>query len=132
MVSDQNRTRTRVDTWHDMGHTSNLGLSWDKRGMRAKKSPFPGFDREREGRRGKEESQASSHDLWSSTGRFSSGQEQIFIASTRGTHGYLKKGIFPKIQEGRFWEIEVVGFRRLPRGKGFFLPWLTFHLRPGK
>ena len=39
-----------------------------------------------------------------------------------------------KIQEGRFREIEVVGFGWLPpvyhahRGKGFFLAWLTFHL----
>ena len=46
-----------MDTWHDMGHTSNLSLSLDKKGMRAKKSPFLGLDHEREGRRGKEESQ---------------------------------------------------------------------------
>ena len=28
--------------------------------------------------------------------------------------GYLERRISPKIQEGRFREIEVVGFRRLP------------------
>ena len=98
---------------NDVGHTSNLSLSWDKRGMRAKKSPFPGFDCERERERGEEESQASSHNIRSSMGWFSSGQEQNFIASTRGTRGYLKRGISPKIQEGRFREIKVVGLRRL-------------------
>ena len=113
MASGQNRTQTRVDTCYDMGHASNLSLSWDKRGMRAKKSPFPGFNHERERRRGKEESQDSSRDVRSSMGRFSLGQEQMFIASTRSTCGYLKRGISPKIQEGRFREIEVVGFRRL-------------------
>ena len=28
--------------------------------------------------------------------------------------GYLERKISPKIQEGRFQEIEVIGFRRLP------------------
>ena len=92
---------------HDVGHTSNLSLSWDKRGIRAVLIM-------RESRRGKEEIQASSHDLRISVGRFSSGQEQKFITSTRDTCGYLKIGISSKIQEERFREIEVVGFRRLP------------------
>ena len=56
---------------------------------------------------------ASSEDLRSSIGRFSLGQELKFITSTRGTSGYLKIGISPKYQEGRFREIEVVGSRRL-------------------
>ena len=51
MVSGRNWTRTRVDMRHDVGHTSNLSLSWDKRGIRAKKSPFLGFDLEREEKR---------------------------------------------------------------------------------
>ena len=102
-----------MDTLHNVGHTSNLSLSLDKRGIRAKRSQFPGFDLERE-ERGKEESQASFQDLPSSVGRFSSGQEQKFISSMRGMRGYLKRGILSKIQEGRFREIEVVGFRRLP------------------
>ena len=54
MASGKNRTRTRVDTWHDVGHTSNLSLSWDKRGIRAKKSPFPIGSCERERERGEE------------------------------------------------------------------------------
>ena len=29
-----------VDTWHDVGHTSNLSLSSDKRGIRAKRAHF--------------------------------------------------------------------------------------------
>ena len=45
-----------MDTWHDVGHTSNLSLSWDKRGIRAKKSSFPGFDRERKEKRERGES----------------------------------------------------------------------------
>ena len=37
--------------WHNVGHTSNLNLSWDKRGIRVRKAHFPGFDREREEKR---------------------------------------------------------------------------------
>ena len=114
MVLGRNGTRTSVDKWHDVGHTSNLRLSWDKRGIREKRAHFLLFMRERDRRRGKEESQAFSHDLRSSEGWFSSGQEQKFIASMRGTRGYLKRGISPKIQDERFREIEVVRFRRLP------------------
>ena len=36
------------------------------------------------------------------------------MASTRGTHGYLEREISPINQERKFWEIEVVGFMRLP------------------
>ena len=49
--SGQNRTRTRVNTWHDVGHTSNLNLSKDKRGIREKIAHFSWFDREREEKR---------------------------------------------------------------------------------
>ena len=52
--------------------------------------------------------------LRSSIGCFSSGQEQKFIASMRGTHEYLERRISSNNQEGRFWEIKVVGFRRVP------------------
>ena len=68
----------------------------------------------REDKRERGEPRASSQDLWSSVGRFSSSQEQKFITSTRGTHGYLERRISSKIQEGSFREIEVVGFMRLP------------------
>ena len=105
----QESDRTRVDTWHDMGRISNLNLSWDKRGIRAKKSPFFIVLIERERR-----AKASSRDLQSFVGLFSSGQERKFIASTRGTRGYLERGISPKIQKRRFREIEDVGFGRLP------------------
>ena len=105
----QESDRTRVDTWHDMGHISNLNLSWDKRGIRAKKSPFFLVLIERERR-----AKVSSRDLQSFVGLFSSGQERKFIASTRGTRGYLERGISSKIQKGRFREIEDVGFGRLP------------------
>ena len=40
-----------VHMWHDVGHTSNLSLSWDKRGIREKKIPFPGFGHEKEEKR---------------------------------------------------------------------------------
>ena len=105
----QESDRTRVDTWHDKSHISNLNLSWDKRGIRAKKSPFFIVLIERERR-----AKASSRDLQSFIGLFSSGQERTFIASTRGTRGYLERGISPKIQKRRFREIEDVGFGRLP------------------
>ena len=41
--------------WHDVGHTSNLNFSWDKRGIRTKKSPISWFDQEREEKRGRGE-----------------------------------------------------------------------------
>ena len=89
-----------------------LKLSLDKRGIRVKIAHFScWFTREREKSRGKEESQASFQDLWSYVGRFSLGQEQKFIASTRGMRGYPKRGISLKIQDWRFREIEVVGLR---------------------
>ena len=47
----------RVDTWHDVGHTSNLSLSWDKRGIREKRAHFSWFDRESERREEEEEIQ---------------------------------------------------------------------------
>ena len=62
----------------------------------------------------KGEPKASFQDLRSFVGRFSLGQEQKLIASTNGKRGYLERRIFPKIQERRFREIEVFGFRRLP------------------
>ena len=42
-----------MDTWHDVGHTSNLNLSWDKRGIKAKEPIFLVLI-ERERRREKE------------------------------------------------------------------------------
>ena len=37
-----------------------------------------------------------------------------FIASTKGMRGYLEQEILSRIQERKFWKIEVVGFMRLP------------------
>ena len=51
MASGHNGTRTKVDTWHDRGHTSNLNLSSDKKGIREKRAHFSWFDREREEKR---------------------------------------------------------------------------------
>ena len=44
----------------------------------------------------------------------SSGQGQKFIASMKGICGYLEREVSSKIQGGKFGEIEVIGFRRLP------------------
>ena len=90
-----------MDTWHDVGHTSNLSLSWDKRGIRAKRSHFLVLI-VRERIRAK----ASSHDLRSSVGRFSSGQERKFIASTRGKREYQKKRDFTEVPRGEISEIK--------------------------
>ena len=45
-----------MDTWHDVDHTSNLSLSWDKGGIRAKRAHFPSFDRERDEKKERGES----------------------------------------------------------------------------
>ena len=74
-----------------------LKLSWDKRGIMAKTTHFPTGSHEKERRREKQESQASFQDLRSSVGRFSLGEGQKFITSTRGTRGYFKIRISPKI-----------------------------------
>ena len=48
-------------------------------------------------------------------------------------HGYLKRGISSKIQRGDFEKSKLSGLGgflpmyHAPRGKGFFLPSLTFH-----
>ena len=70
---------------------------------------FPGLI-EGERRREKEESQRLPSKIYG----VPSGQEQKFIASMRGTRGYVERRISSKIQEMRFREIEVFGFRRLP------------------
>ena len=63
--------------------------------------------------REKDSIQASSDDLWSSIGRNSSSQKLKFIASTRATHMYKKRGVSPKIQRKRFGGIEGLGLGRL-------------------
>ena len=51
-------------------------------------------------RRGREEREAlpSLYDLWRLGSRFSLGQEQKFIASTRATHGYQKLQVSPRFR----------------------------------
>ena len=84
-----------MDTWHDMGHMSNLSELEQKRGemgMKAKKAHFPAeYVKERE-------ASTSLYDLRSLVAWFSSGQERKFIYSTRATRGYRKHGISPRIQ----------------------------------
>ena len=74
----------------------------------------------REEKRERGESKASFQDLWSSIGQFSSGQERKFIASMRGTYGYLERRISLKIQERKFRDIEFFGFRKLPTRVSMF------------
>ena len=64
--------------------------------------------------KGRGEPRDSFQDLRSFVGRFLSGQEQKFIASMRGTCGYLERRISSKIRERRIREIKVFGFRKLP------------------
>ena len=64
--------------------------------------------------REEESIRASSDDPRSSIGRNLSSQELKFIASTRVTCTYKKRGVSPKIQRKRFREIEGLGLGRLP------------------
>ena len=112
-----------VDKWYDVGHTSNLSLSWDKSGIRAKRAHFLVLT-EGERRREKEESQGflprSTKFRWS-----------VFVGPRTKAHcidkGYawvLEKRDFSEVPRG-----EISGNRSFwKRGKVFFLPWLTFHL----
>ena len=96
------------------GPHSQLKLKLGQKVGLGKKGPISLVLIVRERRREKRRAKASSQDLQSSVGLFLSDQERKFIASTRGMRGYLEKGISSKNQEGRYREIEVVGFRRLP------------------
>ena len=96
-----------MDTWHDVGHTSNLNLSWDKRGIRAKRAHFPGLT-ERERRIEKEKSQGfllrSTEFRWS-----------VFIGPRMKVHG---------INEGYVWVPEKRDFvkdptREISRNRSF-------------
>ena len=48
MASGENRTRTMVNMWRNVGHLSNLSLSWTKREMRGRRAHSCGFTGERE------------------------------------------------------------------------------------
>ena len=100
--------------WDDVSHISNLSL--DKRGIRAKRAHFPGFDRVREEKRERGEPMLPPKIYKVPLVDFRQVKNKSSSHRPRGMRGYLKRGISPKIQEGRFWEIEVVGFRRLLTG----------------
>ena len=119
-----------MDTWHDVGHTSNLSLSWDKRGIRAKRAHFLVLI-VRERRREKEVSQGflprSTEFRWS-----------VFIEPRTKVHRVVhvstkKEGFRRSSKKGDFGNSRLSGLGgflpvyHAPRGKRFFLPWLTFH-----
>ena len=98
-----------VDTWHNMGHTSNLNLSWDKRGIRAKRTQFPNLiDRERE--RERERERGGGGGVGESQGFLPRSMKfylSVFVGLRMKVHridgGYAwvpERGISPKIQDG--------------------------------
>ena len=76
--------------------------------MKGKKSPIPAVHK-REREEGKMRVKLPPMIYEVPRVGFSSGREQRFIASTRGTRGYLKRGISPKIQGGDFGKMKLSG-----------------------
>ena len=115
-----------MDTWQDMGHSLNLRIKLEPNGQKGEKNPI--FlvlsEREKEERR---RVQASLHDLQSSISWNSSSQERNFIALTRATRGYRKRGGtknagFYRESKRGVQEITNFGFGKCPRGfLGFIL-----------
>ena len=96
-----------------MGHTSNLNLSWDKRGIREKRVHFPSLIErviEERKRRAKSFLPRSTEFRWSI---FVGPRTKVYRIDKGYVWVYLERRISPKIQEERFQEIEVFGFRRL-------------------
>ena len=132
MVSIRNGTRLRVDTWHDLGHTSNLSLSLDKRGIREKNSPFPTVHTRERGDEGKrrdkfpptiyEVPRVSFHQA---KNKSSSHRREVHV-------GTLKEGFHQRSKRRDFGKSKLSGLGgflpvyHAPISKGFFLPWLTF------
>ena len=92
-----------------MGHSLNLKIKLEQKGQREKRSHFFLVLTVGEKERGGREHQASLFDLRSSVGRFSSGQEQKFIASTRGMRGYLEREISSRIQGKKVGKSKLSG-----------------------
>ena len=106
MASSQNRTRTRVDTCNDMGHTSNLSLSWDKRGIRAKRAHFLVGSCEREEKSEREEKNER-------------GESSFLPRSTkfRGSVFVWPRTKVHRIDERYAWVPEKRDFTEDPRGE---------------
>ena len=85
-----------MDTWHDLGQTSNLSLSWDKRGIRAKIAHFPEREEKKE-----------------------RGESSFLLRSTefRGSVFVGPKTKVCRIDEGYTWVPEKRGFSKDPRGE---------------
>ena len=122
-----------MDIWHDVGHTSNLSFSWDKRGIREKRAHFLVLDHEREEKKERRELRLPPTINGVPLVGFhrakneSSSHRQGVRMSTRkeGFHQSSKRGDF-----GNSSLSSLRGFLPMyhaPKGKGFFLPSLTFH-----
>ena len=97
-----------MDTWHDVGHTSNLNE------VRTKKRKMAIFkERERRGRE-KRETSPSPYNLWRSIDRFPMGQGLKSEYSTRAMHGYRKLQVPPRFVRNVL-EVKSFGFRKCLR-----------------
>ena len=124
--------------WHNVGHTSKLNLSWDKRGNRAKRAHFPVFDREREEKREIGDPRLLPKIYKVPLISFRQAKNKS-SSHRRGVHvGTWKEEFRRSSKRGDLWKLKLSGLGgflpvyHAPRGKGFFLPWLTFHLWAGK
>ena len=97
--------------------------------MRAKKSPIPISSREREKMRAKLPSKVYGVP-WVSLHR---AKNKSSLHRREVCMGTLKEGFRQRSKRGDFGKSKLSGLRGLlplyhiPRGKGFFLPWPTFH-----
>ena len=124
--------------WHDMGHTSNLNLSWDKRGIRTRRSHFSWLT-ERERRGEEDESQRLSPKIYGvSLVSFRRAKNESSSPRQRVRVGTWNEGFHRRSKREDFGKSKLSGlggFRPVypaPRGKRFFIPWFTFHFLAGK
>ena len=117
LFQDKNKPETGVDTWFDMGHTSNLNEVRKKKKIKGHFGRNRWRERERR-RKEKREAPPSLYDLWSLGGRLASGQDLKSEYSSRATRGHQNKEFSSEIRAessgGR-------AFRALKSSKNFVL-----------
>ena len=103
-----------MDTWQDVGHSLNLRIKLEQKGQKGEKDIIFLVLSETEKEGGNEKSLSFSLRSTELSWSVSVGPRKKVITSTRGMRGYLEREISPRIQERKFQEIKVFGFRRLP------------------
>ena len=128
-----------MNMWHNVGHSLDLNLSYNKRELGHKRAHFFLFSRLERKREEEEKVRASNFSLRSTELRWSDFVELITKVHLL-SKSYMcvpEKEDFAKDPSEKFGGIRGFGFMKCPRGflmvlscskrYGFFLPWFIFH-----